>query len=110
MEIVDWFSHFCTAHGRKVPIFYNGRPFLPKLPFQWGGNWTPSNTCFHGPTIILNPNGISIGAAVFVGLTSVTDRQTATDRPTDHAARSVTIGRIYVRSTAMRANDDNSKT
>jgi len=26
-----------------------------------------------------NPNGISIGAAVFAGLTSVTDRQT--DRP-----------------------------
>jgi len=31
----------------------------------------------------------------FAGLTSVTDRQT--DRPTDHATRSVTIGRIYVR-------------
>jgi len=25
-----------------------------------------------------------------------------TDRPTDHAARSTTIGRIFVRSTAMR--------
>jgi len=30
----------------------------------------------------------------------VTDRQT--DRPTDHATRSVRIGRIYVRSIAMR--------
>jgi len=29
-----------------------------------------------------------------------TDRQT--DQPTDHASRSVTIGRIYVGSTAMR--------
>ena len=29
-----------------------------------------------GPPKILNPNGISIGAAVFVRLTSVTDRQT----------------------------------
>jgi len=36
----------------------------------------------------------------FAWLTSVTDRQT--DRPTDHATRSVTIGRIYVRGTAMR--------
>jgi len=27
-----------------------------------------------------------------------------TDRLTDHATRSVTIGRIYVRSTAMRPN------
>jgi len=39
------------------------------------------------------PNGISIGSAVFAGLTTVTDRQT------DHATRSVTIDRIYVRST-----------
>jgi len=32
---------------------------------------------------VLNPNGISIGSAIFVGLTSVTDRQTnrQTDRP-----------------------------
>jgi len=28
-----------------------------------------------------------------------------TDRPTDHATRSVTIGRIYVRSTAMWPNN-----
>ena len=53
-----------------------------------------------GPTQVLDPNGSSIGAAVFAGLTSVIDRPT--DRPTDHASRSVRIGRIYVRSTAMR--------
>ena len=29
-----------------------------------------------------------------------------TDRPTHHATRSVTIGRIYVRSTAMRPNNN----
>jgi len=44
------------------------------------GIWTPSNAWFPGPTRVLNPNGISIGAAVFAGLTSVTDRQT--DRQT----------------------------
>jgi len=27
-------------------------------------------------------------------------------RPTDHASRSITIGRIYVRSTAMRPNNN----
>jgi len=27
------------------------------------------------------------------------------DRPTDHATRSVTIDRIYVRSSAMRTNN-----
>jgi len=31
-----------------------------------------------------------------------------TDRPTDHATRSVTIGRIYVRSTAMRPNNNST--
>jgi len=47
-------------------------------------------------------NRISIGAAVFAGLTTVTDRLTY------HATRSVTIGRIYVRSrpTAMRPNEN----
>jgi len=64
------------------------------------GSGLPSNTWFPGPTQLLNPNGISIGSAVFAGLTSVTDR------PTDHATRSVTIDRIYVRSTAMRSNNN----
>jgi len=61
-----------------------------------GGSGPPSNTWFLRPTQVLNPNGSSIGAAVFAGLTSVTDRTT------DRATRSVRIGRIYVRSTAMR--------
>jgi len=52
------------------------------------------------PTRVHNPIGISISSAVFAGLTSVIDRQT--DRPTDHTTWSVTIGRVYVRSTAMR--------
>ena len=36
---------------------------------------------------------VSIGLAIFTGLTSVTDR------PTDYATRSITIDCIYVRST-----------
>ena len=30
---INQFSHFCTVHSlrQKVPILYNGRPFLPKL-------------------------------------------------------------------------------
>jgi len=52
------------------------------------------------------PCGISIGSAVFAGLTCVTDRQS--DRLTDHATRSLTIGRIYLRSTAMRPNNNNN--
>jgi len=68
------------------------------------GGSEPHLIQFPGPTQVLNPNGSSIGAAVFAGLTSVTNRPT--DRPTDHATQSVRIGRIYVRSTAMRPNND----
>jgi len=64
-----------------------------------------SNTWFPGPTRVPNTNGISTGAAVFAGLTNVKDRQT--DRPTDHATRSVTIGRTYICSTAIRPNNNN---
>ena len=52
-----------------------------KLPLPIRGIWTPlSNTWFLVPTRAHNPNGISIGSAIFAGLTSVTDRQT--DRQT----------------------------
>ena len=53
-----------------------------------------------GPPRVHNRNGISIGSAVFAGLTTVTDRQT------DHATRSVTIGRIYVHSTVMWSRNE----
>jgi len=46
-------------------------PFPQNCPFLWG-IWTPM---FPEPTRVLNSNGISIGSAVFAGLTSVTDRQ-----------------------------------
>jgi len=62
---------------------------------RWRQICTPPNTCFLGPTRVQIPNGISIGSTVFAGLTTVTD----------HATRSVTIGRIYVRSTAMRPSN-----
>jgi len=77
------------------------RPFPLKIALPMRGSRFQSDTWFSGPTWILNSNGISIGAAVFVGLTSVIGMQA--DRQTDmHATRSVITGRIYVRSTAMR--------
>jgi len=96
---LDRFSRFCTAHRRVSLYFAIGLLFPLKIVPSHGGSGTPSNTWFPGPTRVRNPNGISIGSAVFAGLTSVTDR------PTDHATRSITIGRIYVRSTAMRPNN-----
>jgi len=59
----------------------------------------PPNTCFLGPTRVVHiPNGISIGSAVFI---KVHDRDRLTDRSTDNATLSITIDRIYIRSTAM---------
>jgi len=57
------------------------------VPMSWVGSftphklslrmwiWTPSNTWFLGPTRVHIPNDITIGSAVFAGLTVVTDRQ-----------------------------------
>jgi len=66
--------------------------------------YTPSNTCFLKPTRVHIPNGISIGSAALQGF-----RSWQTDRQTDHAT--VTIGRIYTRSTGtamQRNNTDNA--
>ena len=77
-------------------------PSLKTAPFH-EGIWALSNTWFLGTTRVNNAKGISIGSAVFTGLTI------ATDRETDHATPSVTIGRIYISSTAMRPNNSNYK-
>jgi len=68
-----------------------------------GGSGPTSDTWFLEFSGVLNPNGISIGAAIFAQHTSVTERTT------DHATRSVTIGHIYVHSTAMWPKKGNSK-
>jgi len=74
-EHCDRFTRFCTD-DRKVSLYFTMGRLFPhsKLPLPMG-IWAPSNTWFSGPTRVLNPNGISIGSAVFA-LTSVTDRQT----------------------------------
>jgi len=60
-------------------MLYSRTPFPPFKIAHFRGDLDPSNTCFPGPTRVLNPNDISIGSAVFAGVTDVTDRQT--DRP-----------------------------
>jgi len=66
-----------------VQPFSHGTAECP-YTLQWDAPSTPlkiaPNAWFIGPTRVLNPNGIKIGAAVFAGLTSVTDPQT--DRET----------------------------
>ena len=68
---------FLHSSAQGVPILYTGPPLgSSKLSLPMG-IWTPSSkTRFFGPTRVLNPNGISIGSAVFAELITVTDRQT----------------------------------
>jgi len=58
-----------TAEGPRATLSHNIAP-------SQGGYGPLSNSGFLGPTRVLNPNGLSIGSAVFAGLTSLTDRQT----------------------------------
>jgi len=61
----------------ECPYFTVGRPFPSlKIAPSHGRSGLPFNTWFPGPTQVLNPNGISIGSAIFTGLNSVTDRLT----------------------------------
>ena len=90
---------FLHSSLQGVPILYNGPRFLLKIAASHGGSGYPSSTWFFGPTWVLNPNVISISSVIFAGLTTVTDR--LTDRHTDHTTRSVTLGCIYICSTAM---------
>jgi len=87
---------------QKVPILYSEMPLPPsKLPLPMGESGLACNTWFPGPTQVLNPNGISMGSAVFAGLTTVTNRQTE-DRQT--------VGLICIRSTALQQRNNNSFT
>ena len=67
----------------ECPYTLQWRAPLPLKIAPSHGDLDPGNhvlTWFPAPTRVSNPNGISIGAAVFAGLTNVTDRQT--DRQT----------------------------
>jgi len=84
-------GRIAAAHGRYFLYLTIGRPFPKNCPFPWKDLYMVP---WAYPS--LQPKVISIGSAVFAGLTIVTYRPT--DRQTDHATRSVTIGRIYVSS------------
>ena len=92
---LDRLSRFCPDDRRVFHIYFTMRRPLPpqNFPFSWGSG-PPSGSLGLPPTRVLNLNSISVGSVVFAGLTTETDRPA--DRETDHATRSVTIGRIYV--------------
>ena len=96
----DWVSSGMPKHvlSPKIAPSHRGSGPSSNTCFLWPNRvYNPSNTPFLAPIRVLRPNGISIGSAFFAGLTILWQ-----DRPTDRATRSVTIGRIYLRSTAMR--------
>jgi len=49
---------------QKIHILYNG-PLHPEIAHSHGGSEPTSNTLRRGHTRVKNPNGISIGSAVF---------------------------------------------
>jgi len=93
---LDRFSRFCTNVRRVSVYFTMGRLFPLRIAPSHGGSG-PHLTWFLGAIQVLKTNGISISSAVSAGLTGMIDRH--------HTTWSVTIGRIYVRSTAMRPNN-----
>jgi len=70
---LGWFSHFCSTQSvyftMRQPFSFQNCSFRPSH-----GYLDASNTWFLEPTQVLTSNGISIGSAVFAGLTIVTDR------------------------------------
>jgi len=61
--------------------------YSPKQHLSWFSHFcTAQDKSVIGP----QPISISIGSAIFAGLSTVTDRQT------DHATRTLTVGCIYV--------------
>ena len=91
---------FCTAHRMvPLPLYFTTDRSSPKIvPSRGGSGPRPLHSSLGGSTRVLNANAISIGSAVSVGSTTVTDRHTY--RQTDRL--SVTTVRIYARSTAKR--------
>jgi len=82
---LDRLSCFFTQVTAECPYtLQSDAPPPSKLPLPIRDlEWPQSNIWFPGPTQVLNPSGISIGSAVFAGLTSVTDK-TGNSRPHLH--------------------------
>jgi len=71
---IDRFSRFLHSSQQKVHILYSGRPYPPELPFPLGyldpRLASQSNTWCLGPMQAHNPNGTSIGSAVYAQVTA----------------------------------------
>jgi len=91
-------EHLLYSSRQKVPIIYNGTTFAPsKLSLGGSGPHIIHGSWAHpSPQPKRHLDRFSRSCRAHCR---------PTDRQTDHATRSVTIGRIYVRSTVMRPNN-----
>jgi len=98
---------FLHSSRQSVPILYNGPPFLPtKFPLPvrdlvsrllYGSLGPPKSST----------QAASRSVQLFLQGSLLWQTDRPTDRRTDHATRSVTIGRICVRSKTMRPINTN---
>jgi len=61
---INRFGRSCTDHDRKS-LYLQWALLSPKIAPSDGVPGPPSNTWFPGPTRFLDPNGISVGSAIF---------------------------------------------
>ena len=71
---LDRCSRFCQMTVECPYTLQQDVPSPKKLQLPMVGSGPLSNAWFPGPTRVFNPNGISIGSAIFAGFSSVTDR------------------------------------
>ena len=83
-------SHFEMSTAGHIQTCRGSAQFALKIAHSCLGLWTLSNAWFLGPTSP-HPNGILISSAVLQG-----SRSLQTERQTDHATPSITIGCIYL--------------
>ena len=96
---IDRFSRFCTAHDRKCLYFAMGAPISRNCPFHEGPESSISARFLGSPNSSTQMISRSLQLFLHDSLVSQINRQS--DRQ-DHATRSLTIDRIYVRSSAIR--------
>jgi len=96
---LNWFSRFCTDDCRVSLYFTVVRLYPLEIAPSHGGSGPPCDTWFLGPTRVLNTTTWAL-QLFLQGSLWQPNRQT--NRPIGHAAGLVTIGHMYICSTAMR--------
>ena len=72
--LFDRFRRFFHSSRQRIATLYNNPLLVLRkiAPFH-RGTGPASNTCFFRPTRVRDPNGISIGSAVFAGVTNMAE-------------------------------------